>query len=191
MRSHRSAAILALAVGLRLLSFPPCHAGTVLDPQGDTLGSGPIQHDILSISSTLSGMNTSFAVTFANAVSAPSGVGPSSVVGFVDIDVDRNPATGITSSNSSFAISRGGVPVLTGLGIEYYLDLFGEIAHPGSVDVINAVTRNPVGTAPIVFDLQTKTSFSITVSNSLLGITGPVNDGVQVAALWRHHFVHV
>jgi hypothetical protein len=180
MPLERSFKSLLLIAGILLLGLPGVQAGTVLDPRGDTFGSGPIQHDILSITSTVGGTSTSFAVAFDNSVFAPSSGGPSSVVGFLDIDVDRNRSTGITSSNSSFATSRGGVPVLPGLGIEYYLDLFGEISHPGSVDIINAATRNPVGTAPIVFDSQTHKSFSIVVTNSLLGISGPVNYGVQV-----------
>jgi hypothetical protein len=180
MRPDRISGSLLLIVGIRLLWLPAVQAGSVVDPRGDTFGSGPIQHDILSITSAVGGTSTSFAITFDDPVFAPSSGRPSGVVGFIDIDVDQKLSTGITSSNTSFAISRGGVPVLKGLGIEYYLDLFGEISHPGSVDVINAVTRNPVGTAPIVFDSQANKSFSIVVTNSLIGVSGPINYGVQV-----------
>src|SRR5262245_3688051 len=101
------AAITALAV----MVTSPVRAGLTLDPIGDTSGA----YDIVSINSTLTTNDLTIEVTFT-----PSSADPWLVVGFVDIDVDQNPATGTTSTDAGFTASRG-APVPGGLGIEVYI----------------------------------------------------------------------
>jgi len=179
MKMGSSRMIRALAVLILLsLSTPPSRAGIVYpDPVGDTFGVGPVQHDITSIGSTLTATDLIFNVTFADTIAPASAASPLSVVGFLDIDIDRNPATGVTDADSGFTIARGGVPAKSGLGVEVFLDLFSESATPGSVDLVNVGTLTAIGSAPITFDPH---SLSIDVPLALLGGNGQVNYGITV-----------
>jgi hypothetical protein len=144
------------------------------DPVGDTFGVGTVQQDITQIASNLTATDLTFTVTFADPIFAPSAADARSVVGFLDIDLDRNPATGVTDADSNFAIARG-IAAKSGLGVESFFDLFSEINTPGSVDLVDAASLSVIGSAPISFDAK---SFSITVSLAVLGGDGLVNYGV-------------
>lgn len=130
------------------------------DPVGDTVGAGPIQHDILSVTSTINPTNLVFDVSFAGAIGPASAFSPTSLIGFFDLDVDQSSATGVSTR-------FGAPPTPTVIsGIEFYLDLFSESFTPGMVDVINASTGVPTGSAAISFG---PTSFSLTFPFSLIG----------------------
>lgn len=146
------------------------------DPVGDTFGVGPVQHDITSMASDLTTTDLTFTVTFANPIFAPSAADARSVVGFLDLDRDRNAATGTSAADSNFTIARG-IAAKSGLGVEAFFDLFSEISTPGSVALVDAATFGVIGSAPITF---TTNSFSITAPLSLLGGDGLVNFGVIV-----------
>src|SRR4051794_10925270 len=82
---------------LVLLAAVPTRADLVLDSTGDTLGAGLVQHDIVSIQSTLTATQVVFEVVFADAVFAPSASFPDnarSVLGYIDLDVDGSASTG-------------------------------------------------------------------------------------------------
>ncbi len=133
---------------------------SVPDPAGDTLGVLPIQHDILSVTSTVNPTNLVFDVSFAGAIAPPSAFSPSSVVGFLDLDIDQNSATGV---NARF----GAPPTPTVIaGVELYIDLFSESFTPGMVDVVNASTGLPTGSAAISYGA---TTFSLSLPFSLIG----------------------
>src|SRR5262249_15632013 len=143
---------------------------------GDTFGVGPVQHDITSMGSDLTATDLTFTVTFADPIHSPSAADALSVVGFLDLDLDRNAATGATGADSGFTSARG-VAVKSGLGIEAFFALFSEIGAPGSVDLVDAATFGVIGSAPNTFGTN---SFSITAPLSLLGGNGLVNFGVIV-----------
>lgn len=166
-----------LTISLVLLTFA-CftHAGETradtLDLVGDTFGAGAVQHDITSINATFDTSSITFTVNFVGPIFAASTGNARGVVGYIDIDADRNPATGAESAINVFA---PGPPIL--LGAEFSVDLFGEEFHAGRVDILDDLFH-VVGTAPIAFGAN---SFSVTVPLALLGGSGGfVNYGVIV-----------
>jgi len=155
------------------LSSNEARADLIVDPTGDTFGTGAVQLDITSINATFSGSNITFSVFFSGPISAPSALAPNSVGGFIDIDTDQNTATGDVPFINVFS---PGPPIA--LGQDFFVELFSETIHPGSVDVFRTLPDTVVGTAPIVF---TSTSFSVTVPLALLGNdNGLLNYGVII-----------
>ena len=135
-------------------------AVSVPDPAGDTFGSGSVQIDIVSVTTQVVAGSLDFNIVFAGAVSPPSSSLSNSVVGFLDLDTDQNPATGVSTR-------FGAPPTPTVIpGIEFYVDLLSELFTPGMVDVINASTGLPSGSAAISYGA---TSFSLTLPLSLIG----------------------
>lgn len=133
----------------------------VIDPVGDAFGTGAVQLDITSISAAYSSTTLKFTVNFSGPVFAPSIGDPRSVVGFIDIDADQNPLTGVESATAFF----GPLPA-PDIGVEYGLDLSTEADNPGFVDVLDAVSGDTLGTAPVSFGTM---SFSVSVPLALLG----------------------
>jgi hypothetical protein len=133
----------------------------VIDPTGDTFGNGPIQLDVTSVNTTVTSTSLTFVVTFSGPVFAPSVGNPRSVGGFIDLDTDQNPATGVESATGVF-----GPPPAPNIGVDFGIDLFSEDFHSGLVDVINTNIGMIIGTAPITFSTS---SFTLTVPLSLLG----------------------
>lgn len=116
---------------------------------------------------------TNFFVTLnfsaATPVLPPSALAPNSVVGFVDFDLDRNSATGDNPGQvDTFRPGIGAPP--SGLGVDAYVLLGSELAHPGLVDLYlnNAI----VGTTAINY---TPTSLSFSFARSLFGGAGVVD----------------
>lgn len=148
----------------------------VLDPVGDTFGSGAVRHDITGVSAAYTSSLLTFDIYFAGSVRAPSAADPRSVFGFIDIDTDRNSATGAESLTGFF-----GPPPDPDLGVEYGIDLGFEAARPGFAAVYNAVTFATVGLAPITFSTN---ALSVSVPLALLGgSNGYVNYAVIVGTL--------
>ena len=187
---------LSLAMVGFALSLQPgvATAVPIVDPTGDTFNTGTI--DITSTNAALSGSNIVFTVTFAGNISAASAFAANSVVGFIDIDTDRNSATGGTApwgvavigGNSwinFFIPPNPGTPSIPGptanLGDEFYIDLGSELFHPGLVDVVTTSTNLPVGTVAIAYGAS---SLSLSVPLSLLGgDDGVLNYGLIVGDL--------
>lgn len=149
-------------------------AGTPLaDPTGDALVGTYRTYDIASIDAQFSASNLVFTIVLTSAPVAPSSSQQQGLSGFIDIDVDSNPATGAGANIDTLGGSFGS----TGLQIEYYLDLFTEFSNPGFVslkDPIN-LTNTQV---PITYGAS---SFTITVPLTALGNDdGLVNYAVAV-----------
>jgi hypothetical protein len=174
-----------------LLSLAATARADSIDPTGDTFGAGAGQHDITSYVAQILGSDVRWIVRFAGPISPASAFAPDSVIGFIDIDTDRNPATGGTApwgtplagGNSwinFFVDPNPGLPSipgpLTALGDELYVDLFSEAFHPGLVDVVDSATNNVQATVPITFGAM---SFSFSLPTSVLG-NSLVNYGVLV-----------
>jgi hypothetical protein len=171
-----------LALALLLLGcVSPTAAGPIFpDPVGDTFGTISYQPDITAIRGDRVGGTLVFRVDFAGAILPPS-TNPSLptdplVEAFIDIDTDRNPATGAASHLSAYGL---GDPS-PGLGVEFYVDLGTESLDPGFAQVVNALTLNPTGRAAVQFG---PTWFTATVPLTLIGGgSGSVNYGVLAAS---------
>jgi hypothetical protein len=171
-----------LALALLLLGWvSPAVAGPIFpDPVGDTFGTISYQPDITAIRGDLVGDALVFRVDFAGAILPPSTT-PSLptdplVEAFIDIDADRNPATGAASHLSTFGL---GDPA-PGLGVEFYIDLGTEANHPGFADFVDTLTQQAIGEVPVTFE---PTWFSAAVPLALVGNgDGRVNYGVLAAS---------
>jgi HYR domain len=144
----------------------------ILDPTGDL--SNPLSspgHDIVSTDARFDGGSLTFTVSFAEQIYPASFRNERSVLGYVDIDTDQNPTTGVPS------LVEPGSPRLN-LGLEFKIDLISELSHPGFVDVRSMVNGVVIGTVPILF---TDTSFRITAPLALIGgDNGLVNYSVHM-----------
>ncbi|RMH22040.1 MAG: hypothetical protein D6696_04240 [Acidobacteria bacterium] len=134
--------------------------GTALDPTGDTFGSGtPI--DVTSLSADLVGDMVEIVVTFADAISPPDSGAANAVDGFIDIDADQDGATGdvpwvdFLTGNAT-----------TGMGNEFYVDLFSYDSADGAADVVDDPDELVTGRAPVSF---TSNSMTVQIPLTLLG----------------------
>jgi hypothetical protein len=95
------------------------YAGTP-DPVGDAFGVSP-QHDVIQLDLFLDTDSLYIVGTF-NAAIYPPGSGSNQLLGYIDLDIDHNPATG----SPSYVSSYGGYPQCgnSGLGIEYYVEWY-------------------------------------------------------------------
>lgn len=164
MLSIRRTSLVMSAVAASLLASPAASAAFV-DPTGDTFGAGAVRHDITTYDALFNPSNSTFlfTVNFAGPIARPSAFAANSVAGFIDLDTDLNPATGVTPRLNLNIPPVPGPPIA--MGDEFFIDLFSEAFRPGFVEVVNPLQPIP-GVAPIVFTAQ---GFTITVPTSLLG----------------------
>lgn len=127
------------------------------DAVGDTFGTGTPQHDILSVTTTVTASDVIINVLLGAPISAPSAFALNSIVGFIDLDADQNDATGVNFNHGAPNIFPGS---------EFFIDLGRDLFFPGQADVVNAVTAATVGQAPITYGAS---DFTVTVSKTLLG----------------------
>lgn len=147
-------------------------ASALPDPQGDTFGSPLTSHDIAAIEATLVGSTVLFTVELYQPIAPASAFAANSLVGFIDIDLDQNPATGSVAKKTLFSPMGDNA-----LGSEFHIDLFSERFHPGEVEVVASVVSQPVGRAPIVF---VDSGFSVAVPLDLLAGDAAFNWGIIV-----------
>lgn len=146
-------------------------AGNVVfpDPSGDTFGFGSNKLDIKSVKGSVKGENLVFKADFFNQIAAPSTGLSESVVGYIDLDLDQNSATGQPSFQSFNAPpGQQGGP----LGSEVFIDLYSEQFNPGFVNLVDRTTFNTIGQAPISYGND---SFEIQVPLDLLNDDGALN----------------
>ena len=171
----------ALCALSALLCLAPTSEASFVDPTGDTFGTGPTKIDITSYDAAYSGGSTTFTVGFAGTISAASAFAGNSLYGFIDLDLDRNAATGgfaafpgvtsnIPGGNNwiNYYAGQGVVPgPAIATGDEAFIDLGSEAFHAGKVDVFSAITNAVLSTVAISY-----TSNSISLTIPLIG-TGP------------------
>jgi hypothetical protein len=159
------------------------------DPSGDTFGTGRFKPDIITYSATFdtATATTSFTIGFANAIAAPSTNAVNGLYGYIDLDTDKNAATGGNAAfgadqpggNSwiNFFVAQGLAPgPAINLGDEYFVDLGSEHDHAGTVDLVDASTNAILAEVAISY---TSTSLSLTLA--LLGTgDGSMNFGLVV-----------
>jgi hypothetical protein len=121
-------------------------AVAVNDIAGDTVLGASATYDILSIDALFTLIDVTFIVKLSSNPLAPSSAVASGIYGFIDIDIDNNPATGVTSNIDTLASPFGN----TGLGMDYSLKLSSEASHAGFVDLFNPIS-SATTTAPITY----------------------------------------
>lgn len=141
----------------------PVVVGQVPDAVGDAFGTAPMSPnlDISGMSAYLTGGNVSITMDFATPIAPADAALPESVIGFIEIDADQDPLSGVAPVFDFFC------PQPTQLGVEYFIDL-GTVAG-GQVEVIDT-NSGPLGTVPITF-----TSSSLNVQLPLALIGNPPN----------------
>ena len=147
-----------------------------MDPEGDTFGFEPVQLDIISAAASMSEDEDTLLLdmNFATPIAAPSANLPESVVGFWDLDLDQDLATGIPSKQSELApADQQGGP----LGVDAYIDLASESLQPGLVNIIDTGNSSVIGTASITYGTN---SLQIAVPLSLLDDDGTLNYGTLI-----------
>lgn len=125
----------------------PDFSFTVADPPGDTIGFGPVQHDITSV--TGEGDTAVFCLTveFAGEVDPADANTDLSLAGYVDIDTDEDATTGYPSGPDSFC------PQPAGIGAEATLDMFSVFEGVGLL-----YTPFDVVSVPVTFDTNSFTA---------------------------------
>lgn len=142
---------------------------TFSDPSGDTFGFGATQLDIESLSGSVSGDGLTLRFDFFTNIAPPSSFLPESVVGYIDLDLDQNASTGISSFQSSFAPpgQRGGA-----LGDEAYIDLFSESG--GLVNLVDTTNFSTIAQLPINYGSD---FFAVQIPLDLLEEVDGINYG--------------
>jgi len=173
---------MVLCVSVFALAPSRTEAGafTLDDPTADLLAAGP---DLTRISSNNDGVNVILTLDFAGAVSRASAGQANSVIGFIDLDVDNNPATGLPGDNPDLRIVQGGDTAPPGfahlLGVDYFVDL-NDVLMAGSSDVVITTTVNaftPIGMGSLT--QPSSTSLQVTIPLSVFS-GGPVTVGPLV-----------
>ncbi len=139
------------------LSFDLLKEATT-DPQGDTLDGGGVQLDIQDFSVDAIGDNLVIGLSFYNAISAPDSGAANALDGYIDLDTDQVASDDdevpwtdlLTDSNA------------TGMGNEYYVELFKYSSVDGLVDLVDEQTTNV-------------TRVPMTVSNNSITVTIPLS----------------
>lgn len=153
--------LLALVAACVCVASSAARALPLSDAIGDTVAGAYQTYDISAIDAQFSATTLIFTITLTSAPVAPSTNQLQGLSGFIDIDVDLNPFSGATAAIDTLGSGFGS----TGLGVEYYLDLFTEVSNPGFVslkDPIN-LTNTQV---PISYGAS---GFTIGVPLSALG----------------------
>lgn len=152
-------------------------AAPFTDQTGDalctrTVGMCSMPYDITSVNAVTAGGSVIFRVYLTQTtVQAPSQDSSSlnMLTGYIDIDTDQNVATGTPAWGDYFGEAPpwpDPAPKVSGLGDEYYVDLYQEFAHAGFAEVYDGTGTIFQGLAPIVYGTN---SFEVTVALSLLG----------------------
>ena len=135
---------------------------------------------LLSITGTNDGANYTFTLTFANpTIEGPSSGNDDAVYGFINIDADKNPATGLSglSLDASKEPGFGQYPPGSA-GIDAYVDLTseGNPAHgaPGLVDFVSTATLLPIDTVAVTYQNQ------VGSTPATLSLSIPLSDFAQL-----------
>lgn len=161
---------------------PGVPTGLFADPAFDTYNffEGRV-HDIVELTAQADGADLHISVSFADTISRceqpEGGVGNcdendqnpiDAVGGFIDLDVDQNPLTGL------FSFADANSPYSSRIGAEFCLDFFRYSSSAGGVELYQAIDDEfrLVARVPVQFSSH---GFSLSIPLSLLGDDGHVN----------------
>jgi hypothetical protein len=162
----------AIAVGVTLI---PALAQRAIGPQaeadpvGDTFGVSPL-HDATAYSATTDGDVLTLSMRFAEPITHTR-PGPSALVGYLDLDTDMSPATGVTSHVTDEPQCSP-----SSLGVDYYVDLETFCDCCPYAGVYNA-QGEPIAAVPMTLEGN---AFTVTVP---LGVLGGDDGFVNTAAV--------
>ncbi len=88
------------------------------DPRYDTFGVTTPYHDITWFSAETDGNDLKITMVFSDTIAVPNGDPNYAVRGFIDLDTDQNPASGVTSHLAPHPECQPAIQ-----GIEYFVDL--------------------------------------------------------------------
>jgi len=131
------------------------------DPSGDTFGSATVQPDLTAFTIVHDTGGIDVMLDFTANVQSPVTGGTNVVVGFIDLDTDQDSTTGTGSAVDVFRPDGGS----TGMGVEYYVDLFGYNAD-STVFVYDALAGTPTGSVRPRFQGR---RITVRVPRALLG----------------------
>lgn len=162
------AVVVALALaGLSLDSAQatPGFSFTLDDPVGDTFGSAPVQHDIVSVSGMVEGENVVMRAEFAGEIVPPTqGFPPSGIpfelTGFLLFDVDQDPTTGVYIDEEIGPFC----PNSLGMGVDVIFQLF--LYEDGFAPLLDYQELVVLAQVPVEFQPR---SFETTVPIDYLG----------------------
>lgn len=121
-------------------------SATVSDLLGDTFGTIGVQWDLTALTIARGPDGITATLDFSQDAISPMNGDPSAAIGFLDLDLDQDPATGGTAVADEFRRDGGS----TGLGVDARVNL-ALYAADGSVAVTDAV-GNQTGRVTPTFD---------------------------------------
>jgi hypothetical protein len=153
-------------------------SGIHLDPAGDTFGVGVVQHDIINISSTINAGLLTLSIVFSDTISPPGTGNPDDVIGFIDIDRDGSPLSGVQSFSSIYC------PMPPTLGMDYFIPLptYDSGTNTMLLIFVDEFTGSaiPAGTVNTSF---TSNSVTIEIPLSFLSVLGPEEGIIDIASV--------
>lgn len=130
----------------------PSTRAEATDPTGDTFGGPGTQIDLTRLKAEQDGGDVLVTATFSAAVEPPSSPSADALDGFLDIDADQDGTTG----NVPFVDVLSGSPD-SGMGNEYYVELFTYSTLDSAADLIDDSNDQPVARVPVSFNGDTMT----------------------------------
>ncbi|MEM7584496.1 MAG: hypothetical protein AAF560_13995 [Acidobacteriota bacterium] len=133
---------------------------TAADPMGDTLG-GTTPIDIESFSVDAAGGELMIGLTFFTDISAPDSGEANALDGYIDLDTDQ-----VASPDDNVPWVDVLTEPTTGMGNEYYVELFTYSSVDGMVDVVDEVSGTVASRVPMTLSSR---SIDIVIPLSVLG----------------------
>jgi hypothetical protein len=143
-----------------IIPAPAATTATVADPVGDTFGTAVVRWDMTALTITRDTAGITVKLDFANDVISPTSGDTTAMIGFVDFDVDQNPATGVTATVDEYRPGSGS----SGMGSDYQLVLLGYAAD--SSVAVNDSKGVPTGRVKPVFSGR---GVTIRIPKAMLG----------------------
>jgi hypothetical protein len=143
------------------------YGAILVDPIGDTLGSGAVQYDIVKFEYSAAGANLQFHVDFAGPITPFDSADPNSIFGYVEIDSDNNASTGVMSPFT----------VLT--GVDFVVVLETETLGMGLVPVFST-TSSTMGSGTITYGAN---FLDVIVDSDLIGGGAAIAAAVAIGTI--------
>ena len=150
-----------------LMLLPVLNGAILVDLAGDTLGSGPVQYDITSFEYTGVGSNLQFHLDFLGPITPYNPANPNSIFGYIEIDSDNNPSTGVPSPFT----------ILTGFD---YVVILETQTLGGTMVPILSIATGLVGSGTITYGSN---FLDITMDVSLIGANASVNAAAAIGTI--------
>jgi plastocyanin len=132
--------------GTIVVTADPDMSATVSDPPGDTFGAPGVQWDLTALTIARGADGITATLDFSQDVVSPVSGDALATIGFIDLDLDQDPATGGAAVADEFRRDGGS----TGLGVDARVNL-SDYAADGTVALTDAL-GNQTGRVRPTFD---------------------------------------